>query len=48
MIYIYIAHHDGIPRHGGEELIEQVGGAELVDHPIIAVHVDDGLVEVEH
>jgi hypothetical protein len=31
-----------------EELIEAAGRAEGVDDPVVAVAVDDGLVEVEH
>lgn len=42
------ANHERVPRHGREKTIEQFGGAELVDDPIIAIAVDNGLVEVEH
>nr|CAB3478143.1 unnamed protein product [Digitaria exilis] len=40
--------HEGVPRHGREEPLELLGEAEVVDHPVVAVHVDDRLVEVEH
>ena len=40
--------HEGIPGHGGEELIEQISGAQRIHHPIITVNVDDRLVEVEN
>jgi hypothetical protein len=40
--------HERVPGRGGEEALEQVGEAEAVHHPVVAVHVDDRLVEVEH
>lgn len=40
-------HHERVPGHGGEELIEPIGEAQLVDDPVVAVAVDDRLVEVE-
>jgi hypothetical protein len=41
-------YHERVPRHGGEKIIEQVGGAQLVHHPVVAIAVDDRLVEVEN
>ena len=41
-------YHSGIPWHGFEQFIEELRAAEMVDDPVIAVAVDDGLVEVEH
>jgi hypothetical protein len=41
--------YDGVvPWEVAEELIEAAGRAEGVDDPVVAVAVDDGLVEVEH
>lgn len=40
--------HECVPRHGGEKLIEQISEAKFIDYPIIAINVDDGLVEVEN
>jgi hypothetical protein len=40
--------HEGVPRHGGEQALELLREAQAVDHPVVAVDVDDGLVEVEH
>lgn len=41
-------YHEGVPRHGGKELIEQIGETQLVDDPVITVTIDDGLVKVEN
>ncbi len=41
-------YHERVPRHGGEELVEQVSGTQPVDDPIVTVAVDNGLVEVEN
>lgn len=45
--YIHTYHERG-PAHGGTQAVEGVGGAELGDDPVVAVPLDDGLVEVEH
>ena len=37
-----------VPGEVAEEVVEPAGGAEGVDDPVVAVAVDDGLVEIEH
>lgn len=41
------SYHEGVPVHGGAQAVEGVGGPELGDDPVVAVPLDDGLVEVE-
>ncbi|RWW25209.1 hypothetical protein GW17_00010460, partial [Ensete ventricosum] len=43
-----VTNHEGIPRHRRNKPLKDVGDAQPIDHPVIAVAVDDGLVEVEH
>ena len=42
------SHHERIPRHCGKQAFEELGGAQVVDDPVVAVDVDDGLVEIEN
>lgn len=40
--------HERVPGHGGEVLIEQLSSMQLIYHPIVAVTVDNRLIEVEN
>lgn len=41
-------YHERVPRHGGKKLVEQIRKTQLIDDPIIAIAVDNGLVKVEN
>lgn len=40
--------HECVPRHGRKKLIEQISEAKFIDYPVIAINIDDGLVEIEN
>lgn len=44
----WLIYHEGIPRHGGEELIEQISESQFFNHAIITIQVNDGLIKIEN
>jgi len=40
--------HERIPWHGVEELIEQIGKTQLINNPVITIHVNDGFVKIKN
>jgi hypothetical protein len=43
-----VVYNGGIPGEVEKQLFEPLGGAEGVDDPVVAIAVDDRLVEIEH
>jgi len=41
-------YHESVPRHCGKELVEQICETQLVDDPVVAVDIHNGLVKVEN
>ena len=43
-----MTNHERVPRQSWKELSEQLGSTQLVNDPVIAVAVKNGLVKVEN
>ena len=43
-----VTDHERVPRHSGDELLEQLGQTHLSYNPIVAIPINDGSIKVEN